>query len=35
LRVTPRRRLFVRNISMVFDSYLLSHAGQKVFSRTI
>ena len=35
LRVTPRGRLFVRNISMAFDRYLPSHAGRKVFSRTI
>jgi len=35
LSVTPRGRLFVRNISMSFDRYLPSHAGRRVFSRTI
>jgi oxygen-independent coproporphyrinogen-3 oxidase len=35
LRVTPRGRLFVRNICMTFDRYLPAHAGQRVFSRTI
>ena len=35
LRVTPRGRLFVRNICMVFDQYLGAHEGRPVFSRTI
>jgi oxygen-independent coproporphyrinogen III oxidase len=35
LTVTPRGRLFVRNIAMAFDRYLPSHAGRPVFSRTI
>jgi oxygen-independent coproporphyrinogen-3 oxidase len=35
LDVTPVGRLFVRNICMTFDRYLPSHAGQRVFSRTI
>ena len=35
LTVTPRGRLFVRNICMTFDRYLDSHAGRPVFSRTI
>jgi oxygen-independent coproporphyrinogen III oxidase len=35
LTVTPRGRLFVRNICMTFDRYLPSHAGRPVFSRTI
>ena len=35
LTVTPRGRLFVRNISMAFDRYLPTHAGRRVFSRTI
>jgi oxygen-independent coproporphyrinogen-3 oxidase len=37
LTVTPRGRLFVRNICMTFDRYLPAHqtAGRPVFSRTI
>lgn len=35
LRVTPRGRLFVRNICMAFDRYLGAHQGRPVFSRTI
>ena len=35
LDVTPRGRLFVRNICMTFDSYLPAHQGRPVFSRTI
>jgi oxygen-independent coproporphyrinogen-3 oxidase len=35
LDVTPRGRLFVRNICMTFDKYLPAHAGRPVFSRTI
>ncbi len=36
LDVTPRGRLFVRNICMAFDRYLPSHQGTRpVFSRTI
>ena len=35
LTVTPRGRLFVRNICMTFDRYLKSHEGRPVFSRTI
>ena len=36
LEVTPRGRLFVRNICMAFDAYLPSHqGGRPVFSRTI
>jgi len=35
LEVTPRGRLFVRNICMVFDSYLRHSAERPVFSRTI
>lgn len=35
LDVTPRGRLFVRNICMTFDRYLPAHAGRPVFSRTI
>jgi oxygen-independent coproporphyrinogen-3 oxidase len=35
LTVTPRGRLFVRNVCMTFDRYLKSHEGQPVFSRTI
>lgn len=35
LTVTPRGRLFVRNICMAFDRYLAAHEGRPVFSRTI
>jgi len=35
LTVTPRGRLFVRNVCMAFDRYLASHQGRPVFSRTI
>src|SRR5262249_23825108 len=35
LTVTPRGRLFVRNICMTFDRYLGSHEGRPVFSRTV
>jgi oxygen-independent coproporphyrinogen-3 oxidase len=35
LTVTPRGRLFVRNVCMTFDRYLKSHEGRPVFSRTI
>jgi oxygen-independent coproporphyrinogen III oxidase len=35
LIVTPRGRLFVRNVCMAFDRYLKSHEGRPVFSRTI
>jgi oxygen-independent coproporphyrinogen III oxidase len=35
LRVTPRGRLFVRNVCMIFDRYLGAHEGRPVFSRTI
>jgi len=35
LTITPRGRLFVRNVCMAFDRYLKSHEGQSVFSRTI
>lgn len=35
LTVTPRGRLFVRNICMTFDRYLAAHQGRPVFSRTI
>jgi oxygen-independent coproporphyrinogen-3 oxidase len=36
LDVTPRGRLFVRNICMAFDRYLPAHQrGRPVFSRTI
>ena len=35
LTVTPRGRLFVRNLCMTFDRYLASHQGKPVFSRTI
>ncbi|OFW04750.1 MAG: oxygen-independent coproporphyrinogen III oxidase [Acidobacteria bacterium RIFCSPLOWO2_02_FULL_67_36] len=35
LDVTPRGRLFVRNICMAFDRYLPAHEGKPVFSRTI
>jgi len=36
IEVTPRGRLFVRNICMAFDAYLKAHEGEKqVFSRTV
>ena len=35
LEVTPRGRLFVRNICMAFDRYLSESAERRVFSRTI
>jgi oxygen-independent coproporphyrinogen-3 oxidase len=35
LTVTPRGRLFVRNICMTFDRYLPAHQSKPVFSRTI
>lgn len=35
IAVTPRGRLFVRNICMTFDRYLPAHAGRRVFSRTV
>ena len=35
LTVTPRGRLFVRNICMAFDRYLAGHRNRPVFSRTI
>ena len=36
LEVTPRGRLFVRNVCMVFDRYLRERtAGTPVFSRTV
>jgi oxygen-independent coproporphyrinogen-3 oxidase len=35
LTVTPRGRLFVRNVCMTFDRYLSAHEGRPVFSRTI
>jgi oxygen-independent coproporphyrinogen-3 oxidase len=35
LTVTPRGRLFVRNICMAFDRYLAAHQNRPVFSRTI
>jgi oxygen-independent coproporphyrinogen-3 oxidase len=33
--VTDLGRLFVRNICMVFDTYLAAHEGRPVFSRTV
>lgn len=33
--VTPRGRLFVRTVCMVFDRYLTTHQGAPAFSRTI
>jgi oxygen-independent coproporphyrinogen-3 oxidase len=33
--VTPRGRLFVRNVCMVFDKYLAAHEGRPTFSRTV
>jgi oxygen-independent coproporphyrinogen-3 oxidase len=35
LTVTPRGRLFVRNVCMAFDRYLTAHEGTPTFSRTI
>lgn len=35
LDVTPRGRLFVRNVCMAFDRYLPTHAQAPAFSRTI
>jgi oxygen-independent coproporphyrinogen-3 oxidase len=35
IEVTPRGRLFVRNVCMVFDTYLAAHAGRPTFSRTV
>ena len=35
LTVTPRGRLFVRNVAMVFDTYLAAHEGRPTFSRTV
>jgi oxygen-independent coproporphyrinogen-3 oxidase len=37
IEVTPTGRLFVRNVSMVFDRYLRARtaAAQPVFSRTV
>jgi len=36
IEVTPRGRLFVRNICMAFDRYLKAHEGEtQVFSRTV
>jgi oxygen-independent coproporphyrinogen-3 oxidase len=36
IEVTPRGRLFVRNICMAFDAYVKRHEGEtKVFSRTV
>jgi oxygen-independent coproporphyrinogen-3 oxidase len=35
LTVTPLGRLFVRNVCMVFDTYLAAHAGRPTFSRTV
>jgi oxygen-independent coproporphyrinogen-3 oxidase len=35
LVVTPVGRLFVRNVCMVFDTYLAAHAGRPTFSRTV
>jgi oxygen-independent coproporphyrinogen-3 oxidase len=35
LTVTPRGRLFARNVCMVFDVYLAAHAGRPTFSRTV
>jgi oxygen-independent coproporphyrinogen-3 oxidase len=34
LTITPRGRLFVRNVCMAFDRYLAAHDGRSVFSRT-
>ena len=35
LTVTPLGRLFVRNVCMVFDTYLAAHEGRPTFSRTV
>jgi oxygen-independent coproporphyrinogen-3 oxidase len=35
IRVTPRGRLFVRNVCMAFDRYLQAKAAGPVFSRTV
>jgi oxygen-independent coproporphyrinogen-3 oxidase len=35
IAVTPRGRLFVRNICMTFDRYLAAHQDKPVFSRTV
>jgi oxygen-independent coproporphyrinogen-3 oxidase len=35
LTVTDVGRLFVRNVCMVFDTYLSAHEGRPVFSRTV
>jgi oxygen-independent coproporphyrinogen-3 oxidase len=35
LTVTPRGRLFVRNVCMAFDRYLAAHESTPTFSRTI
>jgi oxygen-independent coproporphyrinogen-3 oxidase len=35
LTVTEPGRLFVRNVCMVFDTYLAAHEGRPVFSRTV
>ncbi len=35
LRVTPRGRLFVRNVCMIFDTYLRNKTTRPVFSRTV
>ena len=35
LTVTEIGRLFVRNVCMVFDTYLAAHEGRPVFSRTV
>jgi oxygen-independent coproporphyrinogen-3 oxidase len=35
LTVTDLGRLFVRNVCMVFDTYLAAHEGRPVFSRTV
>lgn len=35
LRVTPLGRFFVRNVAMVFDSYLRRRGGGGTFSRTV
>jgi oxygen-independent coproporphyrinogen-3 oxidase len=35
LTVTPRGRLFARNVCMAFDRYLAAHEGRPVFSRTV
>jgi len=35
LTITDLGRLFVRNVCMVFDTYLAAHEGRPVFSRTV